>query len=310
MKQVNAEAADWLVRMRAPDFSAEDERRLGTWLAADARRGAALKRAESLLTLAPGAFAALDRAPVRPSRRLAWLPAGIAVAASLALFILFDGPMRLEADLMAGHAISPVSALEDGSLVQLNAGSAIALSFDGRQRKVHLLRGEAYFTVAKDAARPFVVAAAGGTVTALGTQFDVRLMEEAAGAEVTVLEHAVRIAAGSGAHAILHAGERLRYDQAGTLSAGPAVDTAAPDWRLGKLVVEDESLETVIARLQRHTGTQILILGDALKARRIGGTFDTADPIATIEMLCRSLGIEVSGIEVSGIGSLLLVLHG
>lgn len=307
MKALNAEAADWLLRMRAPDFSAEDRRHLDAWLAGDARRGVALTQAQALLQLAPRAFAALGH--VTPARSLwqrSWLPAGAAIAASLALFMLFDGPMRLQADLRAGTEPLLTATLEDGSRIDLNAGSAVAFSFDDKQRVVHLLRGEAYFTVTKDPARPFIVEAAGGSATALGTEFDVRL-DTAGGdaAEVKVLVHAVKVAGTDGTTRILQAGESLRYDATGRMTPTGRVDIDAPDWRSGKIVIEDESLASVIDRLQRHTNTRIVILGDALKARRVGGTFDTHDPVAAIELLCRSLGIDYSGI-----GSLLVVLHG
>lgn len=317
MKALNAEAADWLLRMQAADFSVEDRRQLDAWLAGDARRPAALAQAQAILQLAPRAFATLGRTSTvaaHLSWRRSWLPLGAAVAASLALFLLFDGPMRLRADLRSGTQALPAMTLADGSLVQLNAGSAVAFSFDDTQRVVHLLRGEAYFTVAKDPARPFMVDAAGGTVTALGTEFDVRLgdsggdeagEEVRAETEVKVLLHAVRVESADGAEIILKAGESLRYDNAGRLGAIGRIDVEGPDWRSGKIVIENESLESVIARLQRHTNTRIVVLGDDLKARRVGGTFDTHDPVAAIELLCRSLGIDYAGI-----GSLLVVLHG
>jgi transmembrane sensor len=310
MRQLNTEAADWLLRMRAPDFSAEDRLHLDAWLAGDVARANALARAQSMLELAPRAFAVheatLPAPRIVPMRRRVWLPVSAGLAASLALFMLFDGPMRLRADLRTGTDMAPATALADGSLVQLNAGSAVAISFDDKQRVVHLLRGEAYFTVAKDTTRPFIVEAAGGTTTALGTEFDVRLAdeEERGAAEVKVLVHAVRVAAGSAEPIVVTAGQKLLYDSQGPRGSALAIDMQLPDWRSGKLVIENESLESVVARLQHHTGTQIMVLGDALKARRVGGTFDTRDPVAAIELLCRSLDIEYAGV-----GSLLLILH-
>ncbi|WP_374384303.1 FecR domain-containing protein [Dongia sp.] len=312
MKALNAEAADWLLRMQAPDFSAQDRQTLDAWLAGDERHAAALARAQAVLQLAPQAFAALEDVPTlsaKMPRLRAWLPMGAAVAASLALFLLFDGPMRLLADLRSGTEALPAVTLADGSLLQLNAGSAVAFTFSAKQRVVRLLRGEAYFTVTKDPARPFIVEAAGGAATALGTEFDVRLSDPAEGAggaaEVKVLVHAVRVETPNDTQVIVRAGESLRFDKNGTIGETRRIDINGLDWRSGKIVIEDESLASVVERLQRHTNTRIVILGDDLKARRIGGTFDTRDPVAAIELLCRSLGIEYSGI-----GSLLVVLHG
>lgn len=84
-------------------------------------------------------------------------------------------------------------ALPDGSVVELKPGAEIAVDFGGGVRRVALRRGEAHFQVAKDAARPFVVAAAGIEARALGTAFSVQL--EAKHVEVLVTEGQVQLAA-------------------------------------------------------------------------------------------------------------------
>lgn len=78
---------------------------------------------------------------------------------------------------MAGVGEMPVVTLEDGSVVQLNAASAIAVEFTEKRRVIRLLRGEAFFQVAHGADRPFTVMAGTTSVTALGTAFDVRYDE-------------------------------------------------------------------------------------------------------------------------------------
>ncbi len=65
--------------------------------------------------------------------------------------------------------------LADGSRVILDANSTLDVAFAERQRAVRLLNGHAFFDVAHDPGRPFTVQAAGRVVTALGTQFDVKL---------------------------------------------------------------------------------------------------------------------------------------
>jgi FecR protein len=75
--------------------------------------------------------------------------------------------------------------LADGSHVELNSQSAIAIHYDAGQRRVRLLEGEAWFEVSPDPVRPFVVEASGGTVTALGTAFNVDAEKERAHVTVT-----------------------------------------------------------------------------------------------------------------------------
>src|SRR5437879_5543547 len=64
-------------------------------------------------------------------------------------------------------------ALPDGSLFQLNARSSVRVRFTSHERALELLEGQALFRVAKDPARPFIVASDGARVRAVGTQFDV-----------------------------------------------------------------------------------------------------------------------------------------
>ena len=79
----------------------------------------------------------------------------------------------LRSDFSTGTGETKSLTLADGSHVELNARSAIALHYDAGQRRVMLLAGEGWFEVSRDPARPFVVEAAGGTATALGTAFGV-----------------------------------------------------------------------------------------------------------------------------------------
>lgn len=81
--------------------------------------------------------------------------------------------------------------LEDGSELTLNTDSRAVIDYDEAVRNVTLARGQALFEVAENPDRPFVVAAGGRTVTALGTAFDVRLSDKRL--EVTLIEGRVRV---------------------------------------------------------------------------------------------------------------------
>src|SRR3546814_10885657 len=81
--------------------------------------------------------------------------------------------------------------LPDGTRIILNTQTAVAVRYSRQRREIALQHGEAMFEVAHDAARPFVVATGDGSVTALGTRFQVR--NEGAGAIVTLLEGSVEV---------------------------------------------------------------------------------------------------------------------
>src|SRR4029077_19161785 len=81
--------------------------------------------------------------------------------------------------------------LADGSKVTLNTASAVHADYTGPERRVTLVRGEAFFDVAKDHTRPFVVSAGSRNVIAVGTAFDVRLQDRRV--RVTLVEGKVRV---------------------------------------------------------------------------------------------------------------------
>jgi transmembrane sensor len=231
----------------------------------------------------------------RTSPRRALGATAVAVFVATGLFIAFDGPMRLRADVIAGTGEMPNIRLADGSLMQLNAGSAVAYDFSGRTRLVHLLRGEAYFEVAPDSQRPFVVEAMGARVTALGTAFNVRLSGDFA--DVTVVEHAVEVASTSlTSSAIrLQAGQEVACCADGHVGTVHSVDPAvALAWRRGQLVVDNATLESVVTEIARHFEGRIVIASTELAQRRVSGTFAVSDPDAAFELLRQSLGIEVT----------------
>ncbi|MBS7810439.1 FecR family protein [Roseococcus pinisoli] len=304
---IRSEAAAWVLRLDAPEASAADGVACEEWLARDPRHARAFREAQLVFH---GACHALRlSAPVRrPAlrRRSAWMASAV-VAAGILLFFTLDGPVRLQADVVAGLDEQPTLTLPDGSTVQLDSASAIAVTFDATRRDVRLLRGEAYFRVVADAGRPFTVQAAGGSSTALGTEFDVRLMAE--GAEVGVMQHAVRVVApvsgGPAQEATLREGQQVVYGSDGRLGAIRGADPAAiAAWRGGTLVVENATLASVVERLGRRTRTRIVIATDTLARRRISGSFDISDPLAALTVLERTLGIGSTRL-----GGLVIVLH-
>src|SRR5262249_35132874 len=80
-----------------------------------------------------------------------------------------------EQELRTGVGQTTTVTLPDGSVVTLDTDTVLSARETGRQRLVELKKGQAFFRVAKDHARPFIVSAAGKTVTATGTAFEVRL---------------------------------------------------------------------------------------------------------------------------------------
>ncbi|SFK82907.1 transmembrane sensor [Methylocapsa palsarum] len=182
--------------------------------------------------------------------------------------------------------------LEDGSHAHLNAQSAITVSYTASQRRLELLKGEAWFDVASDPARPFTVAAAGGTIIALGTAFDVALEDN--GARVTVAKHRVSVSSG-GQTVIVEEGQESSFDENAAALAPASVNAAwITAWRRGKLIVEDEPLGAVIAALGHYHRGYVICLHSEICTRRVTGVFGLGEPLVSLEEIEKSLGLRAT----------------
>ncbi|BAV65347.1 hypothetical protein SCLO_1023070 [Sphingobium cloacae] len=186
-------------------------------------------------------------------------------------------------------------ALEDGSRVNLGPATAIAVHFDGRERRVELLSGVALFAPTPKAmagGRPFVVEAANGEARALGTRFSVDRLPDAV--RVAVAQHDVDVAAhaasGETAHAVLSPGRQVRYDANGLGSVAGVEVEQAEAWRRGRLLFDASPLGDVVAELNRYRRGQIIVANPALARRQVSGLFDAKDVDGAIATIATELG--------------------
>jgi transmembrane sensor len=282
----HAAAIDWWVAEKAGDLTGAPRAAFEAWRAADAAHARAFEDVASMFEDAR----ALRPAPARHVAAR-WRPAAaVLAAASLALFVWFDDlTVDLQADHVTAVGETRMVTLDDGSRVELDAGSAIAVRLEAGRRRVRLLAGEAWFEVAPDAARPFVVEAAGGTATALGTAFDVALQRD--GARVAVGEHAVAVSSG-GARVVV--GERQETSfEASAVAREPAsvAQENVAAWRRGALVVEDRPLGEVLATLGRYRRGHVFCLHPSICARRVSGVFSTSEPLVALREIEFFLGL-------------------
>jgi transmembrane sensor len=139
---------------------------------------------------------------------------------------------------------------------------------------VSLDSGEAYFDVARDPQRPFIVAAGEVQVTAIGTAFNVH--KGSGHVRVTVTEGAIRVSAPGNAAAEAKAGQQVEYALAERQLSVSSADTAvATAWRSGVLKFVDEPLRNVVADLNRYSERGIVIEDAGLEALPYTGTVFT-----------------------------------
>lgn len=296
-----AEAAAWVVKSGAAGFGQKERIELDHWRAQSPDHDAAYRDAlatwERALLLS-AADLADDDAP-RPSSdemraegfdiviaggAMRRPPLWRGLAAALALFLLvgafvyaYDPLVALRADHATATGEIERIRMSDGSEIVLNTRSAVQVGFQDDMRIVALLKGEAMFSVAPDANRPFTVRANNVEVRALGTQFVVR--EQGGGAKVTALEHHVEVAVAAKdgpppKKVVLTPVQSVRVSDAGTVSAvtqeNPA-DVAA--WSRGRLVFRKRPLGDVLDEIDRYTGGRTIVMNDALAQQSVSGVF-------------------------------------
>lgn len=186
-------------------------------------------------------------------------------------------------------------SLDDGSQAVLSSDSRVAAAMSSGERHIDLQQGEAFFEVAKDAQRPFVVAVGEQRVIAVGTRFSVR--READGLRVVVTEGVVRLETGAESTQQqtmrLPAGSVARVGKNGVYVQSISVDKAEEylSWRSGFVVFRDTSLADAVAEFNRYSA-QKLVVGDTQAAAvRVGGHFRLSNTEAFVRLLEQGFSI-------------------
>jgi transmembrane sensor len=177
--------------------------------------------------------------------------------------------------------------MADGSTVTLNTDTALRVRLFTDERLIELERGEAFFEVAKDASRPFIVRAGDQSVTAVGTKFAV--WRSGTDLRVVVAEGRVRIdgVRGSvGAWVYVPAGSIARVtDSSVQVEEAPAAVEAFLSWRTGFVEFGNVTLAQAVAEMNRYSPRKIVIDDAAIGALRIGGRFRAKDTDGFIRIL-------------------------
>ncbi|MEY4938340.1 MAG: hypothetical protein RIQ93_75 [Verrucomicrobiota bacterium] len=283
-------AADWLAR-HDRGLTATEQDDFLQWLAADPRHGDwfALHRSvvadfTALAQWRPEHSEEPNPDLLAPPRRpRIWRLAPLALAAAAVVAVAFIWWRAAPPAAAIASADPERHILEDGSAVEMNRGAVVTTAFTSIARHATLVRGEAYFTVAKDAARPFVVRAGSVDVRAIGTAFSVRL--DSTAVEVLVAEGTVAVSspdiAGMAANAVsgnpstairiptakLIAGQRATVSLVS--AAPPSVTTVTPaqiarhlTWQPQLLDFSSAPLAVAVAEFNRRNSVQF-VLADA-----------------------------------------------
>jgi transmembrane sensor len=250
-------------------------------------------------------------AAAKPRRRIVpWAIAASACLAVIAALVVWRVmPQSTEAFRTAVGEHASMT-LADGSKVDLNSNSNAHVDYGRRSRRVHLERGEGYFRVSHDSARPFWVMTDRAWVRAVGTEFNVEMRGD--DVRVTVIDGSVKVGSVPAERGDSRVGESTGVsgttviaDQQVDLNGSTVVSvrTLTPvqiartvSWRTGVLNFENEPLSEVAAELSRYTPLKIVIRSPELKSLPVGGTFDasTRGAEALVSMLRDGFDLSVT----------------
>jgi transmembrane sensor len=185
--------------------------------------------------------------------------------------------------------------LPDHSVVELNTQSEIRVAFTAAERRVELIRGEAFFDVAKDASRPFIVVTDLATAKAIGTRFSVYRSQT--GTIVTVAEGRVLVrdkqaTTDRGGSDPVDAVEVTPGTQAEAQPGRPVQMRQANvertfAWRERRLVFDGEPLSSVVEEFNRYNSPPLVISDARLREQHISGVFGANDPESLLDFLAK-----------------------
>lgn len=245
------------------------------------------------------------------SRRGAWINVlrrrrAMVVGLAASLVVAIATPIALQLIRSSAPAVTVVEtragenrdvALADGSVVSAGARSVLWATLSHDSREVTLERGEAFFKVAKDPTRPFLVKIGNTTVAAVGTAFNIRRAGERV--VVAVSEGIVKVdtsaaPGGPPSGAQLAVGQQLSINTNNGTSSMQVVDAdGIAGWRDGLLQYKDEPLPLVIADVVRYSQYDIAIADPGVAQLRVTGSVFTHDVESWLQSLEAALPVRV-----------------
>ncbi len=181
----------------------------------------------------------------------------------------------------------PVS-LADATEMILDAKSSVDVDYSGDARLVRLMEGRVRFDVTSTPDRQFKVLVQNKVVVALGTVFDVEMID--GDIEVTLLEGSVAVAdavaVGVTEAVQLSPGQRLIIGEDGASETRSGLEfSESSAWQHGRLFFDNEPLKKAVARINRYSDKQLVVADSVSRRVTISGMFEAGDPEALVEAL-------------------------
>ena len=320
-----SDAADWFTRLHGTQVSVEETLEWQRLMASNPQFAAAYAGLEEVWNtvgevrnprLAPPEQATRDaydgsvsvsewlsrRRPAAVSWRHAGLLAASCAALAVAIYWVVWDRGWTGSILQTPPGQNEAFILPDGSRLNLGADTRVEVTLKKRSREINLLRGEAFFAVAKDRERPFTVRAGDATVTAVGTEFSVNR-----GADqivVAVVEGRVLVGSGPATtkpddkmtttdHRQLAAGEEVLVRTAAGSPARVGDVAVTIGWQGERLAFQSEPLSRVLEDVNRYAPKPILLDDPSIGDLMITGTAVRSDIDGWLGSLQNSLPVRI-----------------
>ena len=315
-RSIDKVAADWVARLDAGPLTEDEQSELDGWLAADSRCLGAFARARALF-ISPDIAEAVEAprpGPISGVTRRGFL-AALAASVAVAAFVVGRQDHGIVTDYASAVGEIRTIPLEDGSRVTLNTDSLVSVEYRRHSRLVRLIRGEAYFEVAKNPERPFIVQGPAAQARAVGTAYSVRLGDDermqvrvttgrvAVEPPPSALAESLRLSpiADNGAYLDANQQADVRVVREGPYKGQVQISIrdVTPDsverslmWREGLLSFEGETLAEAIEEFARYSRQKVVLQG-AVARERVSGLFSATDPAGFSRAIAIGLKLKI-----------------
>lgn len=222
------------------------------------------------------------------------------VAAIAAVFVVGFGLMFLfnpqSNELVAENKIIE-SSLPDGSMISLNTQSTLEYSkkFNKLNRTVEL-KGEAYFKVAHNPEKPFVIETGKLKIEVVGTEFNVNAKNPEGNVEVVVTSGVVRVytLADKSDSVMLYAGDGAVFNnKQEKIQKKQNNDINYLAWKTKKLVFENTELQDIVRTLNKTYNANVVIKSEAIKKCKLSNNFDDQSLESVLKVLKATLDLKI-----------------
>jgi transmembrane sensor len=304
------DARDWLVRLTSGTLSEPELERFKAWRDCRPENKAAFERERRFWNQMQN----LEGAPARQSARQAARPStsmtrrailgggAATLAASLALVTAPRAKLWWSSDYIVPTGGLTEIPLPDGTMAALNSGSALKIDFRDDLRLVHLLQGDAEFSIVSSSnAIPFRVASNGGIIDSLDARLSISSLDDTTTVSVVTGQASVASPAVPEVRDVagLTLVDLADAQQTSYLSGMFPGNVSSADiemvlaWRQGKIIFEGKPFATAINELARYVSEPVLLRPGIDHSVQVSGVFLTREPLVALQAVARTQALTV-----------------